>query len=152
MFLIQCEELRMKHPTPLHVVTMPYACLFLWQVDYIEDFKWCRHFQSGVAFWRVVLKEVYFEGPNRVRRTLTTSSIYNITRGCPWPVGWEWSLAWWVRWVQWVVLGGVVCCYFLRDGVSRTPPPLGEGAFSWLLMHLSLALLGFCLKKKKYKI
>ena len=33
--------------------------------------------QFGVAFWRVVLREVYFEGPNRVWRALKTS-IWNI--------------------------------------------------------------------------
>ena len=30
---------------------------------YIEDFKWRLHFQSGVAFWRVILREVYFWRP-----------------------------------------------------------------------------------------
>ena len=75
MFLVQCEELRINHLTPLLVVTMPYACWFLWWVDYIEDFKWCLHFQFGVAFWRVVLRKVYFEGPNRVWRALKTSIL-----------------------------------------------------------------------------
>ena len=40
---------------------MPYACWFLWQVDWIEDFKWCLHFQF--AFRRVVLREVYIWRP-----------------------------------------------------------------------------------------
>ena len=40
---------------------MPYACWFLWLADYIEDFKWHLDFQFGVAFWRVVLREVYLE-------------------------------------------------------------------------------------------
>ena len=63
--------------TPLLVVTMPYACGFLWWTNYIEDFKWRLHFRFGVAFWKVVLREVYFEGPNRVWRALKTS-ILNI--------------------------------------------------------------------------
>ena len=54
---------------------MPYACWFLWRTDYIEDFKWRLHGQFGVAFWRVVLREVYFEGPNRVWRALKTFNI-----------------------------------------------------------------------------
>ena len=62
-FLVQCEELRINHLTPLLVATMPYACWFLWWADYIEDFKWHPHFQSRVAFWRVILRDVYFKGP-----------------------------------------------------------------------------------------
>ena len=81
MFPVQCEELRINHLTPLLVVTMPYACWFLWRVDYIEDFKWCLHFQFGVAFWRVVLRKVFFEGPNCVWRELKTS-ILNIGWVC----------------------------------------------------------------------
>ena len=72
MFPIQCEKLRIDHLTSLLVVTMSYACWFLWWGDYIEDFKWRLHFQFGVAFWRVVLREVYFEGPNCVSRALKT--------------------------------------------------------------------------------
>ena len=60
MFLVECEELKINHLTPLLVVTMNYACWFLWRAYYIEDFKWCLHFQFGVAFWRVFLREVYF--------------------------------------------------------------------------------------------
>ena len=75
IFPIQCEKLRTNHLTLLHVVTVPYACWFLWRAYYIEDFKWHLHFQFGVAFWRVVLREVYFEGPNRVWRALTFSRI-----------------------------------------------------------------------------
>ena len=67
--------------TSFLVVTMPYACWFLWRAYYIEDIKWHLHFQFEVAllywglqvtssfsiwgyvsFWRVVLREVYFEG------------------------------------------------------------------------------------------
>ena len=77
MFPVQCEELRINHPTLLVVVTMPYACWLLWRIYYIKDFKWRLHFQFGVAFWRVVWREVYFEGPNRVQRALKTS-ILNI--------------------------------------------------------------------------
>ena len=73
MFLVQCEELRTNHLTPLLVVTMPYACWFLWWADYIEDFKGHLHFQPGVVFWRSVLREVYFEGSNHVWRALKTS-------------------------------------------------------------------------------
>jgi hypothetical protein len=61
---IQCEELRIKHLTPLLAVTMPYAWWFLWRADYIEDFKWRLHLWFGVAFWRVVMREVDLEGPN----------------------------------------------------------------------------------------
>ena len=76
MFSIQCEELTCQvHLTPRLVVTMPYACWFLWQVDYAEDFKWCLHFQFGVAFWRALLRAVNFEAPNRVWRALKTSIL-----------------------------------------------------------------------------
>ena len=71
------EELRINHLTLLFVVIMSYAWWFLWRAKYIEDFKWCLHFQFGVAFWRVVLREVYFEGLNRIWRALKTS-ILNI--------------------------------------------------------------------------
>ena len=75
MFSVKCEELKINHRTSFLVVTMPYACWFLWLAYYIEDFKWHLHFQFGVAFWRVVLREVYFEGPNRVWRALKTSIL-----------------------------------------------------------------------------
>jgi hypothetical protein len=48
---------------------------FLWRAYNVEDFKWRLHFQIGVAFWRVVLREVYFEGPNYVWRALKTSNL-----------------------------------------------------------------------------
>ena len=57
--------------TPLLVITMPYACLFLWWAYYIEDFKWCLHFNLGLRFeglfWkRHILKgEIAFEGHRR---------------------------------------------------------------------------------------
>ena len=84
MFRVQCEESRINHLTLLLVVTMPYPCWFLWCADDTEDFKWHLHFQFGVAFWRVVLREVYFEGPNRVWRALKTS-IVNTASGPPSP-------------------------------------------------------------------
>ena len=34
---------------------------------YIENFKWHLHFQFGIAFWRIVLREVYFEEQNRIQ-------------------------------------------------------------------------------------
>jgi hypothetical protein len=77
MCLIQCEELRSNHLTPLLVVTMPYACWFLWRAYYVEDFKWCLPFQFGVAFRRAILREVYFEGPFRIWRALKMTSILN---------------------------------------------------------------------------
>ena len=75
MFSVQCEELRINHLTSLLVVTMPYACWFLWHAYHIENFEWRLHFQFGVAFWRVVLREVYFEGPDCVWRPLKTSIL-----------------------------------------------------------------------------
>ena len=52
------------------------ALHLLWAY-YNEDFKWRLHVQFGVAFRRVVLREVYYEAPNRVWRALKTS-ILNI--------------------------------------------------------------------------
>ena len=75
MFPVQCEELRTNHLTLLLVVTTPYACRFLWRAYYIEDFKWRLRFRFGVAFWRVVLWEVYFKGPNCLWRALRTSVL-----------------------------------------------------------------------------
>ena len=79
--LIECEELRIKYLTPLLVVTMPHTCWFLWWADCIEAFKWCLHSQYGVTFWRVVLKEVYFEGLNCVWRSLKASILNIGTKG-----------------------------------------------------------------------
>ena len=75
MLLIQFREVRINHLTTFLVVTMPYACRFLWWTEYIEDFKWCLHFQFGVAYWRVALREEYFEKPNRIWRALKTSIL-----------------------------------------------------------------------------
>ena len=80
MFPWQCEDLSINHLTLLLVVTMPYASWFLWRADYIEDFKWHLHFQLGVAFWRVVLRELYFEEPNHVWRALKASLLNIGTR------------------------------------------------------------------------
>ena len=82
MFLVQREELIINHLTLLLVVTMPCACWFLWPAYYVEDFKWHLHFQFEVAFWRVVLTELYFEGPNHVWRALKTSNL-NIGSAIP---------------------------------------------------------------------
>ena len=35
--------------------------------------------QIGVAFWRVVLREIYFEGPNRIWRGLKTSLSLSVS-------------------------------------------------------------------------
>ena len=80
MFPWQCEDLSINHLTLLLVMTMPYASWFLWRADYIEDFKWHLHFQLGVAFWRVVLRELYFEEPNHVWRALKASLLNIGTR------------------------------------------------------------------------
>jgi hypothetical protein len=72
-------ESRINHLTLLLVLTMPYVCWFLCHADYFEDFKWRLQLWFGVAFWRVVLREVYFEGPNRICKALKTS-ILNIRR------------------------------------------------------------------------
>jgi hypothetical protein len=68
-------KIRSNHLTPLLVVTMPFTCWFLWHVDYIEGFKRRLPFQFGVAFWRGVLREVCFEGPDHVWRALKTSIL-----------------------------------------------------------------------------
>ena len=36
--------------------------------------------QIGVAFWRVVLREIYFEGPNRIWRGLKTSLSLSLSK------------------------------------------------------------------------
>ena len=69
-----CEEPRINHLTPLLVVTMPYTCWFL----VVGGLYWGLHFRYGVAFWRVVMREVHYEGPNRIWRALKPS-ILNTT-------------------------------------------------------------------------
>ena len=83
MFSVHCEESRIDHLTPRLVVTMPYACWFLWRADNIDDFKWYLQFQIG--FCRVALREVYFEGPNRVWRALTTLILTIGSDPIQWP-------------------------------------------------------------------
>jgi hypothetical protein len=85
MFHVQCEELRINHLTPFLVVTMPYACWFLWRAYYIEDFKWRFHFQFGVAllFWeRYILKgQIAFQGHWRLQSwTLNTVHVNRETQ------------------------------------------------------------------------
>ena len=96
MYPIQCEELKINHLTLLLVVTMPYACWYLWREYYIEDFKWRFLFQFGLAFWRVEMREVYFEGPNRDWRALKTSilntDLWAPRRSCPYKFGTHWWL------------------------------------------------------------
>ena len=90
MFLVRCEEWRINHLTPLLVVTMPYACWFLWWPDSIEDFKWRPRFQFGVAFQKVGLREVYIEGLGRVWRALKTSILNTELKGTEWHgIPWE---------------------------------------------------------------
>ena len=50
--LVACTSKCGRAITLLLVVTMPYACWFLWRADYNEDFKWHLHF----AIWGCVLK------------------------------------------------------------------------------------------------
>ena len=85
---------------------MPYACCFLWQENYIEDFKWCLPFQFGVAFWRVVLREHWrvFEGHWRLQSwTLIPMPWFVVSHlscwgelivVCPRPKKWNWFLHW----------------------------------------------------------
>ena len=94
MFAVQCEKTRTNHLTPLLVVTTPYVCWFLWWENYIGDFKWHLHFQFGVVFRKVVLREVYFEGHWRLqswtmqgRRGYTLIPLRNTQRtfdNCNW--------------------------------------------------------------------
>jgi hypothetical protein len=50
-FQYNVNKLGINNLPPLLIVTMPYACRFLWRANYIEDFKWRLHSQYGVAFW-----------------------------------------------------------------------------------------------------
>ena len=94
MFLVQCEELRINHLTLLLVVTMSYARWFLWRAYYIKDLKWRLRFQFGVAFRRVVWREVYFGVPNRTWRALKTSILTIGLKGLILPIaGNSWMTA-----------------------------------------------------------
>jgi hypothetical protein len=81
MFPIQCEESSINHLTSLLAVTMPYIHLLVLVVGRFRLYQRFQvtssFFQFGVAFWKSVLREVYFERPNRVWRALKTS-ILNI--------------------------------------------------------------------------
>ena len=77
MFPVQCEELRINYLTLLLVVTVPYACWFLWKRIILRTSGAVFILQFGVAFWRVVLRKIYFEGPIYIWRALKTS-ILNI--------------------------------------------------------------------------
>ena len=62
--MYQCEELRINCLSLLLVVTMPYACWFLWWVDYIEDFKWRLHFAiRGCVLKGCSENGIYLKGP-----------------------------------------------------------------------------------------
>jgi hypothetical protein len=74
-FQYNVKNLRIGRLTLFFVVTTPFACWFLWRAYYVEDFKWRLGFQFGVAFWRVILREVYFEGPNRFGKASKTSIL-----------------------------------------------------------------------------
>jgi hypothetical protein len=68
MFLVQCEESRINHLTPLLVETMPYACWLWWWAYCIEDFKWRLHVQSKVAFWRVFWERgIFWRATSRLK-------------------------------------------------------------------------------------
>ena len=97
MFPTQCEELRINHVTPFLVVTMPYACWFLWQAYYIEDFNWHLHFQFGVAFWRVVLRGIFW----RAKLCLKGIEDFNLEQ--------------WFEGVSVVVL---ICCWYIVAGYA----------------------------------
>ena len=66
MFLVQCEKVRTNHLPPLLVVTMPYACWFLWWVNILRTSRDVFIFNLELLFGRVVLREAYFEEPNRI--------------------------------------------------------------------------------------
>ena len=121
MFWIQCEELRIKHLTPLLVVTMPYNRWFLWHVDYINSglqvtssFSLWGCVFEGLFWERYILKaQIAFEGHWRLQswtldKTLPFSPKYL--------KAWEWK---WRHWQNdsWPCSSGilsyllqVVCC------------------------------------------
>ena len=53
---VQREEIRINPLTPLHVMTMPYTCWYLWRAIHIEEFKWRLRFQT----WGCVIYEGLF--------------------------------------------------------------------------------------------
>ena len=68
MFPIECEELRINHLTLLFVMTMPYACWFLWRTSSdVFIFNLGLHF-GGLFCERYILKgQIAFEGHWRLR-------------------------------------------------------------------------------------
>ena len=131
MFLVRCEESRTNHLSPLLVVTMPYTCWLLWWVDYIEDFKWCCHFQLGVVFWRVVLRELYFEGPNRIWRALKDFNLEHCM----------WRLSTWEQWPPKVHMGtfDMPKCKEVHHYTCTLGPMIGP--HRWKSFHLNRSLL-----------
>lgn len=134
MLSVQRKELRIDHLTLFLIVAMPYAGHFLWRAYHIEDFKWRLHFQSGVAFWRVDLREVYYEGPHHVRghwRLQSWNTRHTYHRGHDfvtllghlymWPQVWqrEWGFR-----VKWGFSGGVFVLAIGGGGLWRIKGPL----------------------------
>ena len=92
------------------LVTMPYNCWHLWRANCIEDFKWCLHFQFGVAFWRAILREacilkgqIVFEGHWRLQ---------------------SWTLFTWfpIQWANWLLLVGNLSNGWLLKDPTRPGP------------------------------
>ena len=64
MFSVQCEELRKNHLTPHLVVTMPYACWFLWRIILYRGLQMMPLF----SIWGCVLKgQIALEGDRRLQ-------------------------------------------------------------------------------------
>ena len=94
MFLVQCEELRINHLTPLLVVTMPYTCWFFCGGQIIlttssDVFIFNIELRFEKLFW-----EVYFERPNRVWRALKTSILNTSDKTYMWYVFESRSILW----------------------------------------------------------
>ena len=53
MFPVKCEGLRTDHLIPLLIVTMPYACWFLWPVGKVY---WGLQVTSSFSIWGCILK------------------------------------------------------------------------------------------------
>jgi hypothetical protein len=66
MFSIQCEELRIIHLIPLLVGTIPYACGSCGGQMMLRTSSDIFIFNLELCLEGFFLKEVYFEGPNRV--------------------------------------------------------------------------------------
>ena len=74
---IQCEESRINHLTPLLIMTVPYACWFLWWANILRTSCDAIVFNLGLSleglFWKTYY--IHLKGPNRVRRALKTSVL-----------------------------------------------------------------------------